>query len=451
VRTSPEANPSAERSALHRLLGAQPGELGLIVPAVAMGFLLFSGYSILKPLRDTANAAIADNLGEKAVASITTATLVAMAIATLLSAGAITLLKWKRFFVLVQFVWLAGVLGFAAAFQVNPGALEKGGGGWLLSAGFIVAVNVFNLLSLSFMWSRLSDLFAPEQAKRVYPIIGLGITLGAIAGSFAVAQGASKLPAWALLTISATLLTASCAAAWVLAVRPDAPREQPPEPAVPTAGKVLAGAGEGVAAVARSPYLLGLCVYIFLYTTTGTIIWFEQNRIVRAAEVTAEARTATFATIDLYTNLVTITLQGLAAGRIITWLGVGRALTITPITTAIGVAALWLAPQLLPLIMVQVGRKGLHFAIDRPARESLYTVLGRAERHKAKGFIDTFVYRLGDQAGTWLQAYLGALGPVVIYLTVGVCLVWGALGVALGRSMKRREVRQPAAVPQPIP
>lgn len=426
-------------SPIHGLLGARQGELGSALPAVLMGFLLFGGYSLMKPLRDASNAVIADRLGDIGVARVTTATLAAMALATIVAAGAVTLLRWKRFFVLVQLVWLGGAVAFAVAFAADPTVLDKGArADWLLPAAFVVCVNVFNLLSLSFMWSRMSDLFLPEQAKRLYPLVGMGITLGGIAGSASVAQWGRGVPLAAWLAISAAALLLSTLVAAYLTTRPDAPRDGPQEAPVADAGAVLKGAAEGVAALIRSPYLMALCAYLFLYTTTGTIIWFEQQRIVRAAAESGLDRAELSARIDLWTNIVTLTLQGMVAGRIIAWMGVGRALLVTPVTTAIGVVVLLHAPQLLPLILVQVGRRGLHFAIDRPARESLYTVLSRAERHKAKGFIDTFVYRLGDQAGAYLQATLGAAGPAVVYLTAGACVVWGGLGLWLGRAMGRQ-------------
>lgn len=430
-----------------RTFNVRRGEGVTIALSVLMGFLLFSGYSIVKPLRDAANNVLADRLGERAVAGTTTATLVAMAVAVLIAGACITLLSWRRFFVAAQGAWLAGTIGFAILFRAEPSLLQKDGeAAWWLPAAFVVCVNVFNLLSLSFLWSRVSDLFNSDQAKRVYPIIGLGITLGGIAGAALVTRYAKAWPLHQFVFIAAGLLTLSVAVSVLLARRPERPRgaaeaaaERARADVAPGMGAAARGAAEGVAAVVRSPYLMGLCAYLLLYSTTGTILYFEQQRIVRAAEVTAEARAAASASIDLYTNIVTIVLQGLVASRIVQAIGVARALTVTPVTTALGVIVLWHAPQLAPLIFVQVGRRGLHFAIDRPAREALYTVLGRAERHKAKGFIDTFVYRLGDQAGAWMQAALGAAGPASVYGTVAVCVVWGGLGVWMGRRMRAHE------------
>jgi AAA family ATP:ADP antiporter len=443
---------------LARAVGARPGELSVEAPAVAMGFLLFGGYSLMKPLRDAANTVVSDRLGEYAVAGLTTATLAAMVGATALSGAAVTLLGWRRIFMLAQGLWVVAAAVFAGLFGLSERAAAQGAAGWWwIGAVLIVWVNVFNLLSLSFMWSRVSDAMSGDQARRLYPVVGLGITLGGIAGSWTVKTYAKSFsPSVFLWGAAAMLLASAAAAAWLShsaermrqhrAERDDGSGRARAgtgaaggERSTGSARGLLAGAAEGVALVAKSPFLLGLCVYLFLYTTTGTILWFEQQRIVRASWVSVEERTAAFATIDLYTNLVTIVLQGLVAGRLLSWMGIAAALTVTPFTTAIGAAVLWAQPALGPLIAVQVGRRGLHFAIDRPGREALYTAVSPAERHKAKGFIDTFVYRLGDQAGAWLQAGLGSIGAGSVYTTVGACAVWAGLGVWLGRRMKRRE------------
>lgn len=429
-------DPGTGHASAENLLGLRRAEMLPAGLAVLMGFLLFSGYSVMKPLRDAANAAVADRFGEKAVAGLTTATLVAMALSALCVGTLVSLLGWKRFFAIAQVLWLIGALTYALLIRTLPSSA----GGGLLAGAFIVSVNVFNLLSLSLMWSRLSDVFAPDRAKRVYPLIALGLTLGNIAGSASVAGFAKQVDASVWLFISAAALCGSMLAAFGLLRTPDRPALPGSDPLRQPAGlrSLALRAVEGLTLIAHSPYLLGLAVYLLLYSTTGTILWFEQQRIVRAAEVSTEARTAAFATIDLYTNIATLALQGLVAGRILGLIGVAAALTITPITTATGIGVLWAWPTLTALIIVQVSRRALHYALDRPAREALYTVVSPAERHKAKSFIDTFVYRFGDQCGAWLQAALGALSPVAVGGAIGACVLWGTVGLGLGRRFSVR-------------
>ena len=438
-----------------KALGLEPREMRPAFLAVAFGFLLFGGYSVMKPLRDAANALVKDRLGTTGVATLTTATLLAMAVSTLVVGLCVSALGWRRFFVAAQGVWLGGTLTFAALFRAWPlgaGKLAEGGLGrdGLLAAAFIVCVNVFNLLSLSLMWSRLSDLFSPERAKRVYPLIGLGITAGGIVGAGSVARYGKVVDASTWLLVSAGVLAAAAVVGAMLLRVPERADAEGGRASmsVRTAGGtrgLLRGAVEGLRLLARSPYLLGLAIYLVLYATTGTILWFEQVRIVQAAELTSQGRAAMTATIDLYTNVATLVLQGLAAGRIVGLIGVGLALLVTPLTTASGLAALWMWPGVGALIGVQVARRALHYAIDRPAREALYTVVSPDERRRAKGFIDTFVYRFGDQCGAWLEAALGGLSGGAVTGAVAACVCWGGVGLWLGRGFARRSKTGAAA------
>jgi AAA family ATP:ADP antiporter len=77
----------------------------------------------------------------------------------------------------------------------------------------------------------------------------------------------------------------------------------------------------------------------------------------------------------------------------------------------------------------------------RPARETLFTVVSREDKYKAKGFIDTFVYRGGDVVGAWTEGLLGRLGMALVGLasvTVPLAVLWGVLGIWLGRIEERK-------------
>lgn len=443
----PRPAPPAPRTPLDwfaAALGARRDELPLLSVGVGAGFFLFTAYSIMKPLRDEVGTAF----GKPGLARLTTGTFLLMAVATLTVGASVSLLGWKRFFIAAQGFWIVGTLAFALAFAAFPEARA----GWL-GAAFFMCVSVFNLLSLSFLWSRLTDVCTPDQAKRLFPIIGLGVTLGGIVGATVVATLAKTLAAPTLLFVAAGLLVGVLGAAILLTRRSDARPVDDSHGYAVSPGTAAKGAVEALVLVARSTYLLRLALYIFLYATTGTILYFQQRDIVSAAAPSGPARAAAFASIDLYTNIATITLQALAAGRILRFIGVGAALTITPVTTALGIATLWLAPQLTPLIAVQVSRRALHYSLDRPAREVLYTVLSSGERHKAKGFIDTFAYRLGDQAGAWMQAGLAGIGAGAagVYAAVAACALWGVLGLTLGVSLKHKQARVPGSLPAPAP
>ena len=171
-------------------------------------------------------------------------------------------------------------------------------------------------------------------------------------------------------------------------------------------GQVLAG----VQLVLRSPYLLGICLLMLLFTTLATFLYFQQAQIVRDSFSDPAQRTAVFAAMDLAVNVLTLLFQVLLTGRLVQWLGLGWTLALIPLLLAAGFLALGLSPVLAVLVVVQVLRRAGNYAIMRPAREMLYVVLGREEKYKAKNFIDTVVYRGGDALSAWAYAGLRALG-----------------------------------------
>jgi len=214
-------------------------------------------------------------------------------------------------------------------------------------------------------------------------------------------------------------------------------------------GEPRPGTLDGLALVARSPYLLMICVYMFLYTLLSTYVYLEQQSIVRAAfpdprgeldpaaldaaqQPVGNARAAATARIDLWVNVLTLGTQVFLTSSILRILGIGRALAIVPLITAAGFAALTASPTLGVVTVVQVLRRGLHYGVDRPAREVLYTILGADEKYKSKPFIDTFVYRAGDMIGGWTPKLLAMLAIPLGAAAVPFALLWAGVGLALG-------------------
>ena len=115
----------------------------------------------------------------------------------------------------------------------------------------------------------------------------------------------------------------------------------------------------------------------------------------------ARQQTAFFASVDLGVNLLTLAVQLFLTGRILKRFGVGTTLSLLPLFSVLGFGAIALVPTLSSVVGFQLFRRAGNFAIARPTREVLFTVLPREDRYKAKSFIDTVVYRLGDQIGAW--------------------------------------------------
>ena len=162
------------------------------------------------------------------------------------------------------------------------------------------------------------------------------------------------------------------------------------------------------------------------FAITSTFLYFQQAGIVSRSFHDRGAQTAFFASVDLAVNVLTLFVQLFLTGRIVRAAGVGPTLAFLPALTIVGFGALALVPTLASLVAFQVLRRSGDYAVARPTREVLYTVVAREDRYKAKSFIDTVVYRGGDQVGAWSFTFLTWPG----FGTIGIAIAAGVLSAA---------------------
>jgi AAA family ATP:ADP antiporter len=199
----------------------------------------------------------------------------------------------------------------------------------------------------------------------------------------------------------------------------------------------------GITHAFRSPYLLAVSAFLLLYAVTSTFVYFQQAAIVSHSFTDRGAQTSFFASIDLGVNSLALLFQLFFTGRLIVLLGVALALALLPALTMLGFAALALTPSLGVIAAFQIIRRAADYAIARPTREVIYTVVSREDRYKTKGFIDTFVYRLGDQVGAWAMAPLNGVGARAASLVaIAVAALWLLNALWLGRRQQSLEAEE---------
>ena len=192
---------------------------------------------------------------------------------------------------------------------------------------------------------------------------------------------------------------------------------------------------------------------MLLFTVTSTILYFQQAGIVSPSVHGRGAQTAFFATVDLCVNILTLAIQLLLTGRIVRLLGVALTLGLLPALTIFGFGALALLPTIGAVAVFQVLRRAGDYAITRPTREVLFTVVPREDRYKAKSFIDTVVYRAGDQIGAWSVALLRGAGlgtAEMALVAVPLAALWLVDALWLGRRQENLAAAQ-AAPAEPAP
>ncbi|HEX5778094.1 MAG TPA: MFS transporter, partial [Xanthobacteraceae bacterium] len=197
------------------------------------------------------------------------------------------------------------------------------------------------------------------------------------------------------------------------------------------------GVMDGIRRVLASPYLLGIAALVLMYAIASTFLYFQRIDVVgRTFAGDSAGRIQLFAMIDLATNTLTLVTQIFLTGRLLRWFGVGFGLAFLPLISLIGFGILGAAPTLAVIVVFEVLRRAGNFALARPAREVLYTVLARTDKYKAKNFNDTFIYRAGDQLGSWSYTAFGWLGLGLSGLAltmVPLSFVWLLLALWLGR------------------
>jgi AAA family ATP:ADP antiporter len=412
------------KKALQRVVEVRDDEVAALLLSTLYVFLLFTGYYIIRPVRDEMGMAG----GVRDLAWLFTATLLAMLVVHPAYAALVARLGRQRFIPLAYRFFAANLVLFFVLLKVVSVDHQL----WIARV-FFVWTSVFNLFVVSVFWSFMADLFRAEQGKRLFGFVAVGATVGGIVGSTVTSSLVGLVGAATLLLVSAATLEV---AVWVVRLlirdesshRPvEQPREQP----------IGGGALDGITAVLRSPYLLAVCGYMLLYTITSTLLYFQQAEIVPAVlGDDRAARTAFLARIDLAVNILTVIVQTTLSGRIMKRIGIGLSLALLPVVSLAGFVGIAVAPGLGVLAVFQVLRRSSNYALARPSREVLYTVLPRDEKYKAKHFVDTFVYRAGDQVGAWSYAGARALGLAttgIAVVAIPVSLVWGLIALWLGR------------------
>jgi len=205
-------------------------------------------------------------------------------------------------------------------------------------------------------------------------------------------------------------------------------------------GAVIGGTWlDGIRRVLSSPYLLGICAFMLLYTIGSTFLYFIQLEFVAATFADNDQQTAVFARMDLAVNVLVLFIELFFTGRIMKRLGVGLTLALLPLLCVFGFLALSAVPVFAVFVVFQVLRRTGEYAVSRPTREVLYTVLSRSDKYKAKNFNDTFVYRSGDQIGAWSYAAFAAMGlgtSALALLMVPLSALWLVVGLWLGKEQK---------------
>ncbi len=428
----PPSTQSPPARGLSRLFGTQPGEAPAVAGGLALFFLVFTGYFMLRPVRETMG--IAGGVGN--LQWLFTGTFLATLAAVPLfgwiasKVSRRTILPWTYGF------FVCNLLAFAAGLAARPDDLA-------VARTFYIWLSVFNLLTISLAWSTLADVFATQQAKRLFALMAGGASLGGLIGPLLGTVLVAPLGHAGLLVLSAAFLAAAIAAAAAMHRWRD--RQPQTASAVHDTDRSRALGGNpfaGATAVLRSPYLLGIGTFVILLATANTFLYFEQARLVAEHFPDRTRQTQVFGMLDTIVQTLAILTQVFLTGRIARHLGIGVLLVAVPLVVAGGFLWLAMAPVFGVFAVVMVIRRAGEYALARPGREMLYTVVPAEQKYKAKNFIDTVFYRGGDAISGWAKRGLDLLAEhPSLAMAIGAVLAvgWAATGGWLARQYRQRE------------
>ncbi len=430
-----------------RIVDVRREELKALLWSFFYFFSLLSSYYILRPLRDEMGIAG----GVQHLQWVFTGTFIVMLLIVPVFGAITSRYRLRKILPFIYIFFITNILIFFFLFR-------SFGQPTVLAHAFMIWTSVFNLFVISVFWSFMADMFSNEQAHRLFGFIAAGGSAGALVGPGVAALLATFAGVVNLLPLSAGFLSITILCIHqLLRWRDTTERSRESEikhqgeetrnsafsPGIRTEEPIGGGWLGGIKLLLKSPYLLGICAFILLTATVQTFLYFTQAHIVESAFDDPGKRTTLFALMDLSVNIFTISLQVFITGRLLTEYGVPVVLALIPVYVLLSFVGLGIAPILPVLVVAQVGTRAGNYAITRPGREVLFTVLGREKKYKAKNFIDTVVYRAGDALSGWTFAGLTSIGiglSGIALIAIPFSLGWMAVGYLLGR---RQEEERP--------
>ncbi len=443
------------------VLNMKRGELALAAMSALFFFLVLCGYFFLRPVREAMGVA----RGMDELRWLFLVTCGASLLAVLAFGGVVARMNRRRFIPVAYMFVIACLIGFSALIVHDV----RAGGGLIgtdaqtaLSRGvgytFYVWLTVINLFTTSVFWAFMVDIFDVDQGKRLFAFVGIGGTLGAFLGGIA-ANVISSMTESPYLPAGLMLIGAGCFALAIavmlaldkMAVRSDAsalgaagggPTDADGADGGQTGGGEIGGTfWDGARAVAKSPYLLGVGVWVVFMAISNTMIYFTQANIILNDSDTFSQLVGSFALFDFVANGVTLFTQIFITTHVIRKLGVGWTLAVLPLVTLAGFAVLAVWPIYGVMLLFQAVHRATRYAISRPARETLFSVVTPSEKYKAKPVVDVFLYRFGDAAGAGIDGMFAALGLTLAWVamsTAPLAAMWIALSIGMGTAQLRR-------------
>ena len=407
----------------------EPNEIRSTILSFLFVFTLMAAYFILRPVRD----AMASDWTRAETSWLWTMTFFVSIVAVSLYGLIISRVRFSR---VVPGVYIFFAATFAA-FYFGSSAVDNA---TIVDKSFYVWLSVFSLFHVSVFWSFMSGLFSKEQAPRLFAIIASGASIGAIVGPAIPAFFADTIGVMNLMLISAVMLLIPVPIIGTLEkLKVTDLGNADLQADLSQAKRLGKNPFSGFLLFVSNPYLLAIGAFILMYVTMSTFVYMEMREMLAAYE--RPERAQILAGIDLAVNSLAVVTAIFATGRLATRFGMATTLALIPILMVGGWLVVATVPLLAVLVCLQVTRRAGNYAVTKPGREMLFTLVDDETRYKAKPVIDIVVYRGGDMAVAWFHTALReifslGLGGVALVAAI-ICGAWAMAGLYLGRVFNR--------------
>ncbi|MEY4577753.1 MAG: hypothetical protein RL701_2456, partial [Pseudomonadota bacterium] len=318
---------------------------------------------------------------------------------------------------------------------------------------FYLWVGIFNTTAIAQLWSFANDVYTPEQGQRLFAILGIGSSVGAVAGAFTAKRLATAGFGPETLMLGAALLLGVCATLVMLVDRRDkqAPQassaDTAPNPAQQERPPIE---GPVVQALIRDKYLLWIALATFILNSVNSLGEYLLDNSLLHALASEGITTRAAASLEIarfkgdffwIVNSVGVGLQLFAVSRIIRAVGVRRALFVLPVVAFASYSMMLFTPALALIRLGKIAENSLDYSLQNTTRQTLFLIGSRTEKYLGKTVIDSLIVRMGDMFAAVVVYAAGRFALPTSYLAIlnlGLIVCWLLVLVALGREHMQR-------------
>lgn len=439
VTTSTDYGAPAERSLLDRLLGVfapvRAGESTTALILAANVFLLLGSYYILKTVREPLILDLPNGPIIKSRATGFQAVLFLLVI-PIYSAIASRVNRMK----LIGSVMLFFIVNLAMFYAAGSGGVAVG-------IPFFLWVGIFNMLAVAQSWAFANDIYTEEEGKRLFPIVGVGASLGAWVGSTAVGRLSKQMDPYQLMLLAAVILVVCLGLTYWAHVR------ESHRAGHGKAAKEKMEKSGGFQLVLKNRYLRLIAMLVLLFTCVNSVGEYLVGRFVaeQASSLAPDLRkqfiAGFYSDYFSWVNLIGFLLQTFVVSRLFQWIGVGGALFVLPLIATGGYTLLAALPVLSVVRVAKILENSTDYSLNNTVRHALFLPTSRDAKYKGKAAVDTFFVRAGDLLQTGVvdigTRFLALSVSGFAVLNLGLVAVWIVLAVAIYREWRRLSASSP--------